>query len=526
MKRFIDDESGMTMGLTVIMIVLIGVMGAGLLTFVSRDLNSVVEVNQGQRAQEMADAGLEAGKRQLSIVDATPTSYDATNIGDNSEWYDDSTPKTLTLNGNQIRVSILYLRPSETDAQTREAGRAPEKLPSYNSNGIADTCTDDSIGGGVAGDGIDNDFDPSTGDVDACDYPNNRNYFRVTVRGGTGEAVRQLQAIYQTDNFDIPVAYYATRDIGFNSSNSLNVDGLSLFANRNIINFRADRLTGTDQAYGDWSTIPGTGAPNPYNATRRDDALGNRVTAAGAAALGSIDYKTAADEVQHQGYRDYDADSDSVSERPDFVPNTWGDRANQPSNDITYPFAMGNTTADNDLIATLKAKAQAQGLYTRRPPESTFTIDENGGDVPNYPESSDLTETVMFVEFANGTDDSPIYGAKGKAIYKARSSDADNKVKGIIVVMHGDLDTNSSSEPFQGAVIVRDGDDGNTAESDIMKFDNGGNVNIEGFVNIEGDIKLGGTTDGFLPAEMATGLPGLFRVNLWSWRECYSIDCS
>lgn len=515
MRRFIDDESGMTMGLVVIMIVLIGVMGAGLLTFVSRDLNSVVEVNQGQRAQEMSDAGLEAAKRQLSVVDANPTSYDATNIADNSEWYGDSTPKTMTLNGNQIRVGILYLRPSVTDAQTREADRAPEKLPSYSSNGSPDPCND------INGDGVDDDFNPSTGDVDACDYPNNRSYFRVTVRGGTGNAVRQLQAIYQTDNFDIPVAYYATRDIEFNSSNALNVDGLSLFANRNIINFRADRLTGTDQAYGNWATIPGTGAPNPYNATRRNDALGNPVTAAGAAALGTIDYKT--DKAARYGYHDYDADSDSVSGRPDFV--SAGAYAGPP-NDITYPFATDDTIADNDVIASLKAKAQAQGLYTRRSPGSTFTIDESGGDVPNYPASSDLTETVMFVEFASGTDDSPVYGAKGKAIYKARSSDADNKVKGIIVVMHGDLETSSSSEPFQGAMIVRDGNDGNTTESDIMKFDNGGNVNIEGFVNVEGDLKLGGTTDGFLPAEMATGLPGLFRVRLWSWRECYSIDCS
>ena len=134
--------------------------------------------------------------------------------------------------------------------------------------------------------------------------------------------------------------------------------------------------------------------------------------------------------------------------------------------------------------------------------------------------------TVMFVEFANGTDDNPVYGAKGNAIYKADSSDADNKVKGIIVVMHGDLNTNSSADPFQGTMIVRDGNDGNNAESDIMKFANGGNVNIDGFVNVEGDMKLGGNVGGFLPAEMLNGQPGLFKVNVWSWRECYNTTCS
>ena len=65
-QRLGRDESGMTMGLAIVMILLISVMGAGLLTFVSRDLNSVVEENRGQRAFEVADAGIEAAKRQLA----------------------------------------------------------------------------------------------------------------------------------------------------------------------------------------------------------------------------------------------------------------------------------------------------------------------------------------------------------------------------------------------------------------------------------------------------------------------------
>lgn len=71
-RRLARDESGMTMGLAIMMILLISVMGAGLLTFVSRDLNSVIEENRGQRAFEVADAGIEAAKRQLaSGVDTT-----------------------------------------------------------------------------------------------------------------------------------------------------------------------------------------------------------------------------------------------------------------------------------------------------------------------------------------------------------------------------------------------------------------------------------------------------------------------
>jgi hypothetical protein len=73
-RRLIRDESGMTMALVVMMIVLIGVMGAGLLVFVRNDLNAVIEVNQGQKALEAADAGIAAARRHL-LVDSLPERY-------------------------------------------------------------------------------------------------------------------------------------------------------------------------------------------------------------------------------------------------------------------------------------------------------------------------------------------------------------------------------------------------------------------------------------------------------------------
>ena len=79
-RRLIKDESGATMGLAVIMIGLIGVMGAGLLTFVATDLTAVAEASQGQKAFEMADAGVEAAKNQLKL-DARPELYNG-NGGD------------------------------------------------------------------------------------------------------------------------------------------------------------------------------------------------------------------------------------------------------------------------------------------------------------------------------------------------------------------------------------------------------------------------------------------------------------
>lgn len=84
--KFVKDESGMTMGLTIIMIVLIGVLGAGLLTFVSTDLNTVVEANQGQRAFEVADAGVQAAKKQL-LTDSTANKYGGSDAAANDiQW--------------------------------------------------------------------------------------------------------------------------------------------------------------------------------------------------------------------------------------------------------------------------------------------------------------------------------------------------------------------------------------------------------------------------------------------------------
>ena len=79
--RLAKDESGVALGLAVIMIVLIGVMGAGLLTFVRYDLMAVVEVNQGQRALEIADAGIQTARMQ-QLSDVVRQHYDRDHTND------------------------------------------------------------------------------------------------------------------------------------------------------------------------------------------------------------------------------------------------------------------------------------------------------------------------------------------------------------------------------------------------------------------------------------------------------------
>jgi hypothetical protein len=120
-RRFVRDESGITMGLAIIMIVLLGVMGAGLLTFVSRDLNTVVEENRGQRAFEVADAGIGAAKRQLaSSVDRTAYDDDPASPVDDIQWSIAQGGLTLQdLDGDgdltdSVNVTIEYI--SATDS--------------------------------------------------------------------------------------------------------------------------------------------------------------------------------------------------------------------------------------------------------------------------------------------------------------------------------------------------------------------------------------------------------------------------
>ena len=64
--RLLHEERGMALGLAIIVVVIVGVMGAGLLTLVATDLRAVMEVNRGEKAFELAEAGIEVAKAHLA----------------------------------------------------------------------------------------------------------------------------------------------------------------------------------------------------------------------------------------------------------------------------------------------------------------------------------------------------------------------------------------------------------------------------------------------------------------------------
>ena len=73
-RHLLHEERGMALGLAIIVVVLVGVMGAGLLTFVATDLQAVVEVNRGEQAFELAEAGIEVAKAHIA-EDSGPSDW-------------------------------------------------------------------------------------------------------------------------------------------------------------------------------------------------------------------------------------------------------------------------------------------------------------------------------------------------------------------------------------------------------------------------------------------------------------------
>ncbi len=205
MRRFVKDESGMTMGLAIMMIALIGVMGAGLLTFASKDLNSVVEVNRGQRAFEVADAGIGVAKRQLT------SDCGAGGSGINcTEHYDDREAEVWGLE----------------DIQWSE------------------------IKGGVTLNDLDGDGNAITSDSVnvTIRYSHTRDLFRVISEGtyttGNGVAKRKIEALLKAVGGSLggqgighPL-YYTPSDItieGDPAAGEITISGMSMFSEQDII---------------------------------------------------------------------------------------------------------------------------------------------------------------------------------------------------------------------------------------------------------------------------------------------------
>lgn len=336
-RRFARQEAGVALPLAIIMIVLVGVMGAGLLVFVRNDLEAVVEVNQGQRAIDSADAGIQAGKRQL-LSNASEGRYDGNSptpdATADSSWSSASGGKNLTFNANSVNVQIQYLEPSDTSTELTDPNYAPKLVV-----------------------------------APATDYPEPEDYFKITATGNVEEAKRKIEAIYVTADEGVPKGYYTPGSITVNGTAC--IDSVSLFALGDIT-FNGSggcpspggHMTGTDLAYGNWVKAP-------FNTTARATNL------AGAGAVGTINTKVPG--------RDYDTGT-----TPKFIQKT-PPEGSQTTSEISFPFdyALPDTQFLRDI-------AKTNGTYYE---VSGGTVSVSSWPAP--PAGSDPSSTVVFYKFTS-----------------------------------------------------------------------------------------------------------------------------
>lgn len=205
------DEAGIALALAIIVVVVAGVMGAGLLLVVRKDLEAVISTNNARRAFYAADAGAQLARRHI-LSDPRISSYD-----------DAPGPEDC--------------RPPATD-ETRE-----DSPWSYSTEGVTRA-----FGGGEF-----------TTEIlalgDGCGVPEPRpgeRYFRAFSEGRFGEARRLVEATYVTRDIGAPLAVYAAGDVLLGPQSA--VSGGSVFAGGDVTVSSGATVSGEDRVYGGWAS--------------------------------------------------------------------------------------------------------------------------------------------------------------------------------------------------------------------------------------------------------------------------------
>jgi hypothetical protein len=501
-RRLVRDESGMTMGLTVIMVVLIGVMGAGLLTFVQNDLGSVIESNQGQTAFNLADSGTQAAKRHL-LVDANSFNYDGNNAtgtaaGGESPWScvpaasnvcTAGSGKVIDLDsvaGTEARVWIKYLLPAETTSQLGDPNYAPELVTS------------------------------------GSNYEYGKDYFKVISEGTAGNARRKVEAIYQTYDLGTPRAYFGQGNIAIRGS--ANISNISIFSLGNItIEGATEKVTGLDLAYNDWYNPP-------FNTTARSAARlcslpdGLQAKCAGMGAVGTISPSS-----RKIAGEDFDGGPISTHNLLQFIKKVPPD-ASQTTSQISFPF---NYDREPDIeMMRQAAKMQSNGAGG----DNYYELDVSAANVqgawesgvpasdPDWPANSDVS-TVVFVRFTNAASINTNLLTWDVDDNSYANECLAPPVKGTLVVENGNFKTQSSRLALRGTIVVKGSAPGvGTSGTGKYAYQDEGNPCMQSFTHASGDMDIGGDVGAF--TEERGNRPGFFGVRQWSWRECYSISCS
>ncbi|BBL78614.1 hypothetical protein RxyAA322_04680 [Rubrobacter xylanophilus] len=480
-KDLLSDETGMTMGLAIMVMVLIGAMGAGLLLFVQRDLESVVETNRGQRALELADAGVQLAKQQLNR-DPYATHYDV----DDFLELDLSPVCNIPLGARILDGVDLELFPRTGGDWSLEAGGITRR------DLDGSPASDDSVT--VTINWLSGSADPDDENESLCAAPENEpgsEFFRVVSTGEYNGAKRRVEAIYEISRIGVPEGFFALQDVTV--SGTANLTNTSIFSMGDVSVKNNARILGTDLAYKSWAATPLsplTSYPNPYNVKpRRILLLPN--AAAGIGARGEISGGVPGRDYEHLAYP----------------------QPNPPDpNRMTFPFdpdAEPDLNALRQVALEQEAETGEQHYY-----ESSGGLLTIGTDV-EWPSNSNH-RTVIYIKFTGETGSNKVkWNVDGNCTVNSLTGLITGDIRrGTIVVEGGDFEMQGNDAPFEGVVIVRGG---TYTEGD---YTGAGNSCLIGYANTSGNIEIRGNAAPTNLLPIATR-PGFYRVELWSWRELY-----
>lgn len=481
----------MTMALTVVMIVLIGVMGAGILVFVQRDLESVIDVNKGQKAFELADAGIQTAKQQL-LSDAFRRHYDTTHTNDCAnqnfrETPEDWSPAPNGYPNNMDCTGVAVAKSGGSGVSRDFAGGkftvTIQCLDQFGDSTTPDPCV---TGGGPA----DSAPEPSV-------PASSKTFFKVTSTGqypadGSG-AKRKIEAIFNTKDLGIPKGYYSPTKVDIGGGACLSY--VSVFSLQDIDvgggsgcpGPGSDHLQGADISYGNWQ--------NAFNSTPRVSSN------AGYGAVLDID-----DEVSG---RDYDGNDVPDPAYPRFIQNI--PASGQTSAQMTFPFDYKTVenTADVERLDFYEEEAKRQEAAE---PGFQGHYQEISGTNPPltvWPSNSSY-KTVVYVKLTDanpgkltwdiGVPSDPDLGSPYPSGCNAPIR------KGILVVENGNFTTQPNRALFSGSLIVR----GGTVENG--DYTDTGSTCLEGYVNANGEIIVNGSASPTNSPDlsMSPGYPDLF----------------
>lgn len=476
LRRAYVEESGIAMALAVMVMVIVGVMGAGLLVFVSNDLESVVEVNQGQSAFDIADAGSQAAKQQI-LSDKTPGHYDI----------EGGSPSCDSSEESPDRIGKNW------SPQDEDPGGADEDLAGE--------------GRSFAGGNFDVTIqwlnqDPSADT--SCVAPETTSspedgveYFRVISTGTFGDATRRVEAIYETYSLDVPRAYYTPGPITINGTAC--IEQVSLFSLSEVRftgsgGCTSGHMEGEDLAYGDWNNPPS----DEFNDTARP------TTNAGVGTTGEIINSTAL------GTRDFHGSMTNPT-NPKFVQTP---TSPQPATEITFPFDFEEELDANRLCD--EAKNQGSANYIADNGSGNATLN-------SWPDSN--PGTVVCYEFTDGNANHTLNWAVDDGPDELTGQDAldypdcEGPIQdGTLVIKGGGFAVKPNSDLLRGVVVVRGSTESTEVETNAAGV--GGNGCLDGFINSTGPITLSGNVTPSTSAE-ANNRPGFFGARVWSWRELY-----